>query len=274
MILIYILIALIAICCLLLLAIKPNRKRSLSILSKKLYAHRGVHDNQGEYPENSLGAFKKAVDLNYGIELDVHLSKDKVPIVFHDETLLRACNIDRNISDFTLEELEDIKLFKSKQVVPRLQEVLDLVHGKVPLIVELKNESTNIDDLPIIANVLDNYTGDYVIESFNPLVLSWYKKNRPHVIRGQLSTKIKTSKDASILVKIRDFLLENFLLNFLSKPDFLAFNYKYKGKLGFRLCKSFYKPLTAAFTIKNQKTLEQNLKDFHIFIFDNFIPNK
>ncbi|MGO1469182.1 MAG: glycerophosphodiester phosphodiesterase family protein [Tissierella sp.] len=256
-----------------LFSIKPNKKRDLNFLLNHYYSHRGIHNNDDKNPENSILAFQMAVEKGYGIELDIQVTKDKIPVIFHDKSLLRVCNLENKIQTLTLEELKKLKLFKSDQYLPTFKEILDLVDGRVPLIVEIKNETTDISELKYIASLLDTYTGIYAIESFNPLVLRWYKKNRPHIIRGQLATCSK-KKDLSVCKKVKDFILENFMTNFLSKPDFLAFNYKYKNMFSFNLCKILYNPITAAYTIKSHQTLKDNLDDFNIFIFDSFIPEE
>lgn len=102
------------------------------------YAHRGLFDNDSEAPENSLPAFKRAVDAGYGIELDVQLSKDGIPVVFHDATLKRMCGVDGNVWDYTLKELQQMKLANSSATIPTFAEVLKTVDGKVPLIIEYK----------------------------------------------------------------------------------------------------------------------------------------
>lgn len=267
----YIIIFLVLLVFFYLLSIKPNKKRNVDMFLNHLYSHRGIHDNMDKNPENSLLSFRMAVDKEYGIELDVQVTKDNIPVVFHDRTLSRVCYLKNCLNDFTLKELKDLRLFKTEESIPTLKEVLDIVDGKVPLIVEIKNESTDISELKYIAEVLDNYNGIYSIESFNPLVLMWYKKNRPHVIRGQLSSYFK-KKHHSFARRARDFLLENLMTNFLAKPDFIAFNYKHKDMFSYKLCKKLYDPLTVAYTIKSQRQLDLNKNDFHLFIFDSFIP--
>lgn len=233
------------------LSIKPNKKRNVDVFLGRLYSHRGIHDNMDKNPENSLLSFEMAVEKDYGIELDVQVTKDNIPVIFHDKTLTRVCSLDSCANDFTLKELKELRLFNTEEPIPTLKELLDIVNGKVPLIVEIKNESNDVSELEYIAEVLDNYNGLYCIESFNPLAVMWYKKNRPHVIRGQLSSCFK-KKDHSFTRRARDFLLENLMTNFLAKPDFIAFNYKYKNMFSYKLCKKLYDPLTVAYTIKSQ----------------------
>ena len=143
------------------------------------FAHRGLHDNNHQIPENSLAAFQRAVDAGYGIELDVQLSADQIPVVFHDATLGRMCGIDRRVNELTFAELRQLSLVNTKEHIPSFQEALALVNGKVPLLVELKMEHLDFD-IPREADaLLSEYSGDYCIESFHPAALDWYRKNRP-----------------------------------------------------------------------------------------------
>lgn len=235
------------------------------------YAHRGLHQKKNISPENSLAAFQLAVDNNYGIELDVQLSKDLVPLVFHDRDLNRLCGVDKKVADLTFEELRELKLYDSEEKIPSLEELLRLVDGRVPLIIELKVYSKVGLDCPIIASYLDNYKGLYCIESFNPIAVLWYKKNRPQIIRGQLATKSIYS-NPTFKQKILDFTLRNLMHNFYAKPDFIAYNHKISHSPSYRLCRALYSPLTVAYTTKSQADLNKKLDEFDLFIFENFIP--
>ena len=192
------------------------------------YAHRGLHDNEGEAPENSLAAFRKAVEAGYGIEMDVQLTKDKVPVVFHDFTLKRACGKEGKVCDYTWKELKDIGLFGSRQTIPKFEDVLSVVLGKVPLIIELKVEWTELDVCGVVDAVLREYQGPYCIESFNPMVLLWYRRYHNDVMRGQLADGfIKTGEFKGLLY----VFLQNLLLNGATKPDFIAYNHKYENNI-------------------------------------------
>ena len=94
-----------------------------------LYAHRGLHDNATEAPENSMAAFRKAVDAGFGIELDIQLTKDRIPVVFHDFTLKRVCGGEGKISDYTYEELQQFHLCDSVEKIPKFEDVLKMVDG-------------------------------------------------------------------------------------------------------------------------------------------------
>ena len=99
-------------------------------------AHRGLHNDK--FPENSLGAFENACKKGFAIELDVRLLKDGTPVIFHDPNTFRMCNIDKNINEITLNELDNYHLADSKYTIPTLQQVLELVDGKTPIMIELK----------------------------------------------------------------------------------------------------------------------------------------
>lgn len=234
-----------------------------------LYAHRGLHDNRTDAPENSLRAFQKAVEAGFGIEMDIQMTKDHVPVVFHDFTLKRICNADGKIADYTFEELQQFHLCDSDQKIPKFEDVLKLVDGKVPLIVELKIEALDTSICPAGDKLLSAYKGMYCIESFNPLGVFWYRRHRKEIVRGQLSDAfLKEGEYRGVLY----FLLQNLVFNFLTKPDFIAYHHKYPEILSRRICRGLYHNTAAAWTIKSQKELDAARKNFDIFIFDSFMP--
>lgn len=268
------LIIIIAILVLYLLAIMPKLRRNKGLISMDgwLYAHRGLHNKKSGVPENSLKAFALAVEKGYGIELDVQLTKDQIPVVLHDYNLKRACKSDIQVSSLNYEELKQYRLFKSKERIPTLKEVLKLVDGRVPLIVELKIPWKAERLCSAVSEILKGYKGFYVIESFNPLGLLWYRKHYPQVIRGQLSTDFRREKIEGD--PFQYFLLKHLLMNFLTKPDFIAYHHVYRTGLSFTICRKLYRVKTAAWTIQSQEDLEKNLDYFDLFIFDKFIPEE
>jgi glycerophosphoryl diester phosphodiesterase len=235
-----------------------------------LYAHRGFHNNGSEAPENSLKAFALAVEKGYGIELDVQLTKDLVPIIFHDYNLRRVCNADSHVSTLTFEELMNYRLFHTQEKIPTLKEVLDLVAGKVPLIIELKIPWRAEPLCSAVSELLKDYSGFYVIESFNPLGLIWYKKKNPKVIRGQLSTDFRREK--MVGDPFQYFMLKHLLLNFLTKPDFIAYHHVHRAGLSFTICRKLFRTKPVAWTIQSQEQLDNCRKYYDIFIFESFIP--
>lgn len=244
-------------------------KKNLSGFENYFYAHRGLHDNSKNNVENSIDAFKEAIELKYGIELDVRLTKDKVPVVIHDKNLIRVAKMNLNVNEMSFEKLKELKLFNSNQSIPSLSEVLNFVDDKVPLLIEIKKDNINkMKDLHYIAEILDSYKGRYMIESFDPFVLMWLKNNRPHFIRGQLSSNLIKDRGNIIL----NFLLSNLLFNFLSKPDFIAYDYRYTINLSFIINKYLFKVFCAGFTIQSEEEFIKYKNYFNTIIFDSFIP--
>lgn len=270
---IYMFLVILIIIAMYLIAIMPKVTNTVDFtpLMGRHYAHRGFHGDKNIAPENSMAAFKLAIDNNYGIEFDIQLTKDNVPVVFHDDNLKRVCGIDKNVNDYDYEEIKEFTLYDSKEKIPHLKDFLALIDGKVPLIVELKGESSDTSIASVVAPYLDKYNGIYCIESFNPYLVLWFKKNRPNFIRGQLTTHFD-GKDRPFKIKIRDFILQNLMLNFMTKPDFIAYNHLDPDSLSFLICKNLYKTFTVAYTIESNKELKSNLNRFDLFIFDEFTP--
>ena len=135
-------------------------------------AHKGLHDE--ESPENSLSAFQKAIDKNYAIELDVRLLSDNTVVVFHDEKISRMTSGDKYVNSLTKEELKDYPLLNSKEVIPTFEEVLNLVNGQVPILIEIKNDG-NVGDLEKqVLKLLKEYNGEFAVQSFNPYTIEWF----------------------------------------------------------------------------------------------------
>lgn len=231
------------------------------------YAHRGLHDNTTDVPENSMAAFKKAVEAGYGMELDVQLTKDKVPVVFHDYRLERMCGQVGRVDDYTYEELQEFTLGKSKEKIPKFEEVLKLVDGRTPLIVELKMESGNMTLCSVVDRFLSEYKGLYCIETFNPLGLWWYRTHRRSVVRGQLSTAFLREKEYDGPLY---FMLQNLMLNFIGRPDFVAYNHMYRDVLARRICCNGLGAVSVGWTIKSKEELERARKTFDWYIFEGF----
>lgn len=274
MTILYIILIIIAVLLVLYLwAIKPRlgRRKEWEPFKSVLYAHRGLHDNSTNAPENSMPAFRRAVKSGYGIEMDVQLSKDKIPVVFHDFTLERACGKPGKVCDYTYEELQQFPLFKSDARIPKFEEALQAAGGKVPLIVEIKMEWMDLTVCGLADALLKQYKGLYCVESFNPLVLAWYRRYHNDVLRGQLSDGfIKTGEHHGALY----FFLQNLLLNWVTRPDFIAYNHKYAENLSRKLCHKLFGAMAAAWTIKSQAELEAVRGMFDVFIFDSFTPKK
>ena len=252
-----------------LILIKPGKRRAKVEKFKSLaYAHRGLHG--GGRAENSLSAFRSAVDAGFAIELDVRLSADGVLVVFHDDTLERVCNAEGRVDEKTAKELSQIHLSGTEDTIPTFAEVLSLVDGRVPLLVEIKEDAGKYSVTEKAVEALRGYDGEFIIESFNPLALARVKKLMPTAVRGILSESFLKEK------KYRSptyFLLQNMLLNFLCKPDFVAFNHEHSKNCALRIVRVLFGVPTLAWTVRGER--EERCAKSHGFdgiIFENYIP--
>lgn len=196
-------------------------------------AHRGLHTKNKKIPENSFSAFSASIKKGYGIEFDIRLTKDKQVVVFHDATLTRVCGVNGRVDAFTYKELQNFCLYETKEHIPLFTEVLALADGRIPLVIELKNDSDNETLCKLTFDILKNYQGSFCIESFHPLIVAWFRKNAPTILRGQLSAQTtELRKTTSVL---QAFGLSRLLSNCISRPHFIAYR---KGRQPFfvKLC--------------------------------------
>lgn len=266
-----ILFVLIFILLLYLFCISPRiyNKPNLHSLKNRLYAHRGLHDNNSDCPENSIASFQKAVEFDYGVEFDVQLTKDEKLVVFHDESLKRMCGVDAKVSDYTFSNLQKFNLLNSNEKIPTFKEVLTVVNNRIPLIIEIKMHDTSTRVCEVLQKELENYKGAYCVESFNPLAVLWFKKKEPDIIRGQLSEKF--DKTPNIKLNIMYFFTEYLLTNVFTRPDFIAYNHKHHKNISRMLCRNFFGSLSVAWTIKNKKEFDEAKNNFDLIIFEGFI---
>lgn len=251
----------------------PGRRRKdlqESFLGK-WYAHRGYHDNKTEAPENSLAAFRKAVDRGFGIELDVQLTKDEQVVVFHDNDLKRVCGVDAPVNSKTFEELQELSLLNSNQKIPLFTDVLEVVDGKVPLIVEIKMVDSRTRVCELANDILKDYKGQYCVESFHPFAVKWFKENRPELMRGQLSSNFKKDGDKE---NFTAWLVHMLMSNMSCRPDFIAYCHEYTSNISFRLCTKLLGALPVAWTIKSEEQLLRAENKYKVFIFEGFDPEK
>ena len=176
------------------------------------------------------------------------------------------CGIDGKVWEYTLEELQQMKLADSEQTIPTFQDFLKIVDGKVPFILEYKLDRVQTKVCELANEVLKDYKGAYCVESFHPLAVIWYRKNRPDVLRGQLSEEFfrEEKNKGKHLLTLASFLL----LNFTGRPDFIAYNHLHADNISRRICKKLG-ALSVTYTIKSKEEYLKNKKNFDLFIFDS-----
>lgn len=235
-----------------------------SWLVSKPIAHRGLYNLK--YPENSLGAFENAVRNGYPIELDLQTLSDGEIVVFHDRNLSRVCGVDVKLHSLTKADLNTYKLKDTSYRIPTLTEVLETINGKVPILFEFKTELFKHNEFEIsVNNILKYYKGEYAIESFNPFILKWYKKNRPDILRGQLSSFFP---DDFNLVK-KSFI-KRLSFNRLTKPDFISYDHRYLPNKYVDKYKN--KCAIIGYTIKSNEDKERVSPHCDNYIFENIFP--
>ncbi len=253
-----------------LLALRGRRNHpGLEKLKGWNYAHRGLHDEK--LPENSMGAFRAALDHGFGIELDIHLMADGNLAVIHDSSLQRTAGVNVTIESLTTDQLANYKLKGTEETIPLFSDVLALFNGAAPLIVELKTNGGNADKLCQIAcAMLDSYHGPYCIESFDPRCIRWLRKHRPQIIRGQLAEN-SLHRYSNIPWIIR-FAMTNHLLNFWTCPDFIAYNFPHRKTLGTYLCRKLWGIQGVAWTLRTKEDFDTAVAENWLPIFEGFIP--
>ena len=244
---------------------------ALETLRKFRYAHRGLHDSANGIPENSMAAFRLAVENGYGIELDIHLTKDGRLAVIHDSSLLRTAGVDINVETLTAEELDQYRLEGTDEKIPFLEEVLPLFEGKTPLVVELKVEGNAAALAKAACDLLDQYKANYCIESFHPQAVLWLKKNRPEICRGQLSQNF-LKHEGTKMGKAVDFAMTQLLTSFLTVPDFIAYNHEHRNCISLQLAKAFWQVQEVSWTLRSPEAMEACEADGSLSIFEKFKP--
>ena len=245
--------------------VRPPKKTKPDPVLLCDYAHRGLHNGK-DAPENSLAAFEAACRAGYGIELDVQLSRDGKVMVFHDGTLIRMTGCDKKLCELTAEELSALTLGDSDQTIPTFEEVLALIDGRVPLLVELKGSSLDTSLCPKVAELLQNYKGPHCIESFNPFLVGNMKKRFPNTFCGLLyenDWKRKKKKTALLLV------LSAMALNVVARPDFIAFSKHDRNSLPVKITTKFFGAPKFVWTVNTQEELDTAHKNGELPIFEN-----
>lgn len=196
--------------------------------SGRNYAHRGLHSVDKSIPENSLPAFAAAASIGYGVELDVHITRDGELVVFHDDNTKRLCGVDGVIEEMSLADLHRLKLLETEYGIPLLSEVLEVM-GPHPIIIELKHGAHNRELCKKTYNMMKKFGGTYCVESFDPRIVTWFRHHAPEVLRGQLaSDPVEMAKDTK---KLNAVMIGNLLTNFVSRPNFIAYGLGRKSLL-------------------------------------------
>ena len=268
----FLLILLIVLAVLFLVLIAPRTIGSASLehMQGYHYTHRGYHDGNVNIPENSLSSFAAAIDAGYGIELDVQLSSDKVPMVIHDADLDRICGVQGKVWDYTCAELQQMKLFGTDETIPTLAEALALIDGQVPILLEYKMDKVDTDVCAYSHEILKDYDGPYAIQCFHPFALFWYRRNANDVPRGIIAKNfIRENREKGEKSDIIDFLTTNLMLNVIGYPDFIAYDWQDADYFALKLTRLMGAP-TSTWTLKDPAHYEAVKGEFDLYTFEGF----
>ena len=238
------------------------RISSDSWLINRPIAHRGLWGEHINVIENTLTAYKNAVDNGYPIEIDLYLSTDGVLFSFHDTKLKRMTGKDGLIYEKSSQEIKALRLQNTDEQIPTFDEVLAVCEGKTPILIEIKDQPNKMVVDKVIER-LKTYKGEFAIQSFNPLYMKRVKKLAPNFIRGILSHQHETGHTA-----FTRFVIKRMPFNFLVKPDFIAVDYK-----GVNMIKRKTKnKAVLVWTVTSNDIANKVKNDCDNIIFEHFIP--
>lgn len=243
-------------------------KQEYKWLTDVYVAHRGLFDNENDIPENSLPAFRRAVENNFAIETDVQMTADGVLVVFHDDTLRRMTGTEGKLCEMTFDELRKLRLLNTDCQIPTFQEFLEAANG-VNLVVEIKTHANIGEVEQKTYDALKNYNGHYCIESFNPFIIRWFKMHAPEVVRGQLSCSFEETGFS----KLKKWLLRDLILCKWNGSQFIA--YDATTLKGNKAVNKFRKKVPIiCWTIRSQSQYDELHDYFDNIIFDSFMPER
>ena len=255
-------------------AVKPRvwDKPDVSEIRRYDFARKGAFSPEKKIPENSLAAFQAAVDHGYGITMDVRLTKDGVPVVFHDEHTYRMTGYDKPVRNMTAEEITALHLNGTDETVPTLEQALKAVDCQVPVLIEVKPEGGNTEDLcSAICDVLDSYEGVFAVQAVDPHVLRWFKQERNEYIRGQI-VDYNYSSGYSIANMVWDLFSNSLLMNFLTEPDMLICDASVKYNPSVWLCRVLYRIPSLKRTVRSMEEYEAVKTDGATALFEQIEP--
>ena len=252
-----------------LVLVAPGKAYNVSRFKNVKFAHRGLHNSKRA--ENSMSAFAAAADMGFGIELDVRLSSDGELVVYHDDDLERVAGQRGLVKDYTAEELGQMKLLDTEDTIPRLADVLKLINGRVPLLIEIKEAAKDKSVSIALGAMLLDYEGDFIIESFNPISLKTVRKYLPGVTCGILSHRYMKYEQFR---KPLYFLLQALLFNRIASPAFVAYDHRHWNSVSLIVARMLGAS-TFAWTVRSPEEEKLAYKHgFDTIIFENYLPKQ
>lgn len=251
--------------------ISPGRPKNFPrALTSYKYAHRGLHSLESpNYPENSISAIHLAVENGFGIEIDLQATEDEQIVVFHDNDLERMTGFSGHVERTPWQIIKTLRLnHDESHPIPLFKQVLDKVDGKVPLLIEIKPQVKYKVAVPLIMAELKDYKGEFMIQSFHPLILRKVKKINPNIKRGILSMGFSYKPQNNILDILKNLVTANLLFNFLARPHFVSYNVRSKTNKSMLILKKLWRIPFFAWTVNNEKVLSKAEGFYDTIIFE------
>jgi len=250
------------------LAIRPRPEPKTSLEPLKVdFAHRGLW-GRDEAVENTMSAFRAADRMGFGIELDLQQTSDGEIVVFHDDTLDRMCGRPERVDELTASELSWVDLHGTYDRIPLFEDVLAGIGKNTPLLIELKGKDVALCEK--VAKILDGYDGYFAVESFNPFLMNWFRKFRPRFLRGQLTASFGELKRFGFFTA---FIGSSMMLNFLSKPDFIACSLTAAKRLPTSICAKIFHSPVFVWTVETKADYDAAAAAGQIRIFQKILPS-
>lgn len=262
-----------------LFAMKPSqdnlRKKLFKSFEVHYIAHRGLHDERYDAPENTMRAFRRAIECGFGIELDVQLTKDGKLAVIHDDNLLRMCGVNMPLRSSTYDEIKGYKVAGTNEHIPTLENVLAEVGGRVPIIIDIKAE-TDVDAIcRKVGELLEEYQGEAAIQSFSPYVVEWFKNHKPNILRGQLAMNFFDPRHERNDSFVQKLVLTFMLMNFKTQPDFISYDFMAFDSPVMKIMRGIFGAESAGWSMTSQTCIDDLVpKKFDIVIFEGFVPKE
>lgn len=227
-------------------------------------AYRGLFDKT--HPENSLSAFEEAIKLGYPIAIDVRMICDGTLVVFSDEGLSRMTGNDGYLKFLKRSDLDILHIGGTKEKIPTFEEVLKFVNGRVPLLIDIKNDNKVGELEKNLIEALKGYNGKFAVASTNPYVLQYIHTLAPDIIKGQVSGYFKEEKIPFFKKRALKKLKFN---DKISHPDFIIYE---ADKLPNRYVKKYKTLPLIAHPVKSQSEYLKVVKYCDNVIFQDFEP--
>ncbi len=242
------------------------------------FAHRGLHDAHQNIVENTRSSVQAALDLDFGIEVDLRAASCGTIMVFHDEHLERLTHATGRVADKSLAQLQQIQFRNTSDQMMSLQDLLDLNNGRVPMLLEIKSD-WQFDQHSLhkfvtkMIDTLKNYQGDFAVMSFDPAITSMFQMLAPNIARGLISERFSYHEEWKSLSWLRRMRLR-FLLSFpYSRPDFIAYDINALPAIAPMIARSLFKRPLLTWTVRTSEQQLRAQKHCDAMIFEGFVPS-